>query len=58
MTTSIVALLAITGTLVLFKLALMALAVALLAKTLLPERKSFVPRPALASLPSRSSGPR
>jgi len=58
MTIGTLTLFAITGGLVLFKLALMALAVALLARTLLPEGKPVATRPALASVPQRNNPPR
>lgn len=51
MTISTLAFLALTGTLVVFKLGLMALAVVLLTRTLFPGTKSIVQRPELASLP-------
>lgn len=54
MTIGTLSLLAMTGSLVLFKLALMALAVALLAKTLLPKAKPVASQPVRASLPLRS----
>ncbi len=53
MTITTITLLALTGTLVLFKLGLMALAVVLLTKTLIPSSKPFALRSALTSLSLR-----
>ncbi len=58
MTIGTLTLFAITGSLVAFKLALMAFAVALLARTLLPKAKAVAERPALARLPMRANAPR
>ena len=58
MTVGTLALLTITGSLVLLKVGLMAVAVALLAKTLLPASKPLASRPEPASLPSRSDASR
>lgn len=54
MTIGTLSLLAMTGSLVLFKLALMALAVALLANTLLPKVKPVASQPIPAIPPLRS----
>ncbi len=54
MTVGTLILLAVTGSLVLFKAALLALAVALLAKTMVAESRPLASRPAPARLPAKS----
>ena len=58
MTIGTYALFAVTGGLVMFKLSLMALAVFLLVRSLLPNSKSGASHPTMASLPLRSDASR
>ena len=58
MTIGTYALFAVTGGLVMFKLSLMALAVVLLVRSLLPTSKSAASHPTLESLPLRGDAPR
>ncbi len=58
MTIGTLALFALTGSLVVFKLAIMALAVALLAKTLLHTSKTPVPETAARHMLTPNSAPR
>lgn len=58
MTIGTLTLFALTGSLVLLKLGLMALAVALLARTLLPASNTTASPPAVASMPTQGMAPR
>ena len=58
MTIGTYALFAVTGGLVMLKLSLMALAVVLLVRSLLPKNEPAASHPRLVSLPLRSDAPR